>query len=142
MLPRRRADLSSGQPGLQGTHTSGLFADGFSWFCYQPKEEQSVTNPVIQIPGNVGRHSGILSPAHVSKASTTARQCPLLMWSQDSVGQAVCGCLRSDGISSPPPASGASSQESLAEAVSPSVVSSHGRMGTTDFPGPVVCVSS
>ena len=48
----------------------------------------------------------------------TARQCPSLTQSQDSVCQAVGGCLRSDGISSSPPASGVSSRAPLAETVS------------------------
>ena len=48
----------------------------------------------------------------------TARQCPSLTQSQDSVCQAVGGCLRSDGISSSPPASGVSSHAPLAETVS------------------------
>ena len=47
LLPRRLADPSLGQPGLQGAHVSGLFTEGFSWFCYQPGEEQSATDPVI-----------------------------------------------------------------------------------------------
>ena len=39
-------------PGLQGILVSGLL-DGFSWFRYQPGEEQSVTDPIIRIPGDV-----------------------------------------------------------------------------------------
>ena len=143
MLPRRLADPSPGQPGPQSTHVSGLFTDGFSWFPYPPREEQSVNDPVIRILGDAVQHSGVHDLAHVSEASTTARQCAALTRSQDSVGQAVGCCLMSDGISSSSPASGAASQASCAETVSPSVVSSHRSMGTTDFLNrPLVCVSN
>ena len=45
------------------------------------------------------------------------QNCAVLTRSQDSVGQAVCGCLRSDGFSNSPPASATSSQASLAESL-------------------------